>query len=202
MPSRGARSWIVPALVAGAVGAPSGWWITDRLEQANDFCNACHLEAGVRLHAGQRRDFDARPPLSLAGAHGAARVAGREDPAFRCIDCHGGTEALGRSRVKLLSAKDAFWYALGRFDEPEGMRWPLWDADCAKCHASFEEREGAPNPRFHELAVHNHELGMECVACHLVHEGGGLAEADFLHPKHVRSRCAECHREFEEEGEG
>ena len=77
--------------------------------------------------------------------------------------------------MKLLSAKDAFWYAVGRFDEPEGMRWPLWDADCRRCHARFAERStagSAGNPLFHELAVHNAELPVRCVECHAAHERG------------------------------
>ncbi|MEN8183984.1 MAG: hypothetical protein ABFS46_15770 [Myxococcota bacterium] len=191
--------WLGAASVVGSLAATTGWWVTDRLEQRNDFCNACHLPDGVPLHLESRRDFDALLPASLAAAHGSASVEDRDDPAFRCIDCHGGTGALGRARVKLLSARDAFWYAVGHFEEPEGMRWPLQDADCRRCHASFSEGEesASGNPLFHELAVHNHRLGVACVSCHVVHEPG-LAEVDFLDPAHVRARCAECHPEFEE----
>jgi nitrate/TMAO reductase-like tetraheme cytochrome c subunit len=192
------RRWLMLAGVAGVVSAPTGWWVTDRLEQRNDFCNACHLPNGEPLHLENRRDFDALPAASLAAAHGAAGVDGRSDPAFRCIDCHGGTGALGRARVKLLSARDAFWYVVGRFEEPEGMHWPLLDADCRRCHESFgESRSAAWGDPFHELAVHNHNLGMSCVTCHLTHEPG-RAELDFLEPAHVRGRCAQCHPEFEE----
>lgn len=193
------RRWLVAAAAVGALAAATGWWVTDRLEQRNDFCNACHLPDGVPLHLENRRDFDAFPPPSLAAAHGAARVAARHDPAFRCIDCHGGTGLLGRSRVKLLSARDAFWYVVGRFEEPEGMHWPLLDRDCRRCHESFGETPSAAwgDPAFHELAVHNHRLGMACVTCHRTHEPG-RAELDFLDPTHVRARCAECHPEFEE----
>jgi hypothetical protein len=92
---------------------------------------------------------------------------------------------------------------VGRFDEPEGMRWPLWDADCRRCHARFAERStagSAGNPLFHELAVHNAELPVRCVECHPVHERGGLPDHDFLLPPRVRAQCARCHPEFEEEG--
>jgi hypothetical protein len=175
--------------------APIGWMASDRLEQRNEFCTACHLRDGSPLHRAKAEDFAARPPSTLAAAHAAAGVDGRADPAFRCIDCHGGTGAVGRVRVKLLSARDAFWYAVGRFEEPDRMRWPLWDDDCATCHARFEERAPAPgvDPAFHELAVHNAELGVACVACHAAHEGGGLADHDFIRPAAVRARCAECH---------
>ena len=200
LPRTGRRwRWLVAAGVAGAVTAPTGWWVTDRLERRNDFCNACHLPDGAALHLANREDFDAVPPASLAAAHGAAQVEGRDDSAFRCIDCHGGTGALGRARVKLLSARDAFWYVVGRFEEPEGMHWPLLDADCRRCHESFGEARplASGDPAFHELAVHNHRLGMACVTCHQTHEPG-RADLNFLEPAHVRGRCAECHPEFEE----
>jgi formate-dependent nitrite reductase cytochrome c552 subunit len=190
---------VVGALLAAAVAGPAGWVASDRLERDNEFCVACHLPDGTRLHAGKREDLGDWPPATLAAAHGMAGV--REFDAirpFRCIDCHGGTGVAGRVRVKILSAKDAFWYAVGRFEEPTAMRWPLEDADCRRCHARFDERGRAAgvDPAFHELAVHNAELGVACVDCHLVHDEGGLADHDFLHPEHVRARCAGCHPEL------
>jgi hypothetical protein len=186
-----------------ALAAPAGWLVSDHLEQDNDFCNSCHLAPGQPLHRDVRRDFDAAPPASLAGVHGAARLESREDGAFRCIDCHGGHGLVGRARVKALAAKDAFWYVMGRFEEPQGMRWPLWDEDCRKCHASFDESEGESwrRPRFHQLAVHNVALGVDCVDCHRVHEAGGNPKAYFLETAHVRGQCALCHSEFAESAE-
>jgi hypothetical protein len=188
-------------VLAGIPVGTTGWLVTDRLEQDDDFCNACHLSEDTPLHLEKRRDFDTQPPASLAAAHAVAEVEGRDERVFRCIDCHGGVGIAGRLRVKLLSAKDAFWYVVGHFEEPKGMRWPLLDADCSQCHASFEEAQAGAwrDPKFHELAVHNAALGMGCVECHLTHEPGGLVDANFLHPAQVRSRCAECHPEFEEE---
>lgn len=193
------RRAILGLLVAGFVSAPVGWAVTDRLESDNDFCNACHLEPGLALHADVRRDFDAEEPKSLAGVHGIAPAVHREDAEFRCIDCHGGHSLVGRARVKVLAAKDAFWYVVGRFEEPDGMRWPLWDEDCAKCHDVFEEGEVADwqSPRFHQLPVHNVELGVGCVDCHLSHGGGGNPDAFFLLASRVRTRCALCHSEYE-----
>ena len=78
------------------------------------------------------------------------------------------------------------------------MRWPLWDDDCRKCHERFDESEGDSwrRPRFHQLAVHNVALGVDCVACHQVHAAGGNPDAYFLEAAHVRGQCALCHSEF------
>jgi hypothetical protein len=194
-----ARGALVLLCALGAGLGAAGWWVTDLLERDDDFCNACHLSEDVPLHIEIRRDFDARPPASLAAAHAAAAVRARErEPAFRCIDCHGGASAIGRLRVKALAAKDAFWYVVGRFEEPTHMAWPLWDEDCRRCHAEYSVRGGGLGPAFHELAVHNVELGVDCVECHLAHESGGQADFHFLHSAHVRRQCARCHPEFEE----
>lgn len=200
---RGHGRWLAVAGLLGLVAAPAGWLVTDHLERDNDFCNACHLTPATPLHIEIRRAFDATEPATLAGAHGRARVDARagDEAAFRCIDCHGGASLRGRARVKLLAALDGFWYATGRFDEPDRMAWPLWDEDCAKCHASFDATPSPSwqTPRFHELAVHNVDMPVGCVECHRVHEPGGNAEAHFLHADLVRGRCARCHTEFEEE---
>ena len=195
------RELVAIALAAGVVLAPIGWGVSDFVEQDNDFCNACHLEPGIPLHTETRRNFDAVPAVDLASVHRSVEVATREDSAFRCIDCHGGTSWSGRARVKALAAKDAFWYLAGRFEEPDGMAWPLWDEDCRKCHASFDTAASAEweTPRFHELAVHNADLGLDCVECHRVHDRGGNPDAHFLHADRVQTQCARCHSELEEQ---
>lgn len=192
---------VLVALAAALLLGAAGWVVSDRLEQRNDFCQACHLPDGTPLHQALRRDFDARPPVDLASAHAAAALAAG-DPAFRCFDCHSGTGAVGRARVKLLATKDAFWYVTGRFAEPTRMRVPLRDADCTKCHASFPESEaraagaeGWSRP-FHAIAVHNAGLDRSCVGCHLAHDRGGVPQAYFLSPARLREACAECHNEF------
>jgi nitrate/TMAO reductase-like tetraheme cytochrome c subunit len=186
---------------AGGVAAPVGWFGTDHLEQDDDFCNACHLEPGVPLHIDIRRDFDARPPVNLAGLHARSlhpRRAASEP--FRCIDCHGGVGFLGKARTKLLAAKDGFWWAVGHFDEPQEMAWPLRDEDCRQCHPDFPKSEGGAddsNPPFHALGVHNVALGVSCVECHQSHAAGGSEAFYYLRPAHVRAQCARCHTEFE-----
>lgn len=188
------------ALLGASLGA-AGWVVTDHLEQDDDFCNACHMSTGAALHAEIRRDYDARPAASLAARHAAARVSARAAGAFRCIDCHGGKSLAGRLRVKALAAKDALVYVSGRFEEPETMRWPLWDEDCSACHASFEAAgDDWGSPDFHDLAVHNVDLGVACVECHSAHEAGGDPGAFFLRVASVRAQCARCHSEFEAGG--
>lgn len=187
------------AALAAALSLPLGWVISDRLEQDNDFCNSCHLSSGTPLHIDIRRDFDLTPPQTLAGLHGGSD-SGREDAAFRCIDCHGGASLIGRARVKALAGLDLLWYVVGRFEEPSQMAWPLWDEDCSQCHPTFDSVASLAweTPRFHELPVHNVDLGVDCVECHRSHQAGN-PEAHFLEVSSVRSQCARCHLEFKEE---
>jgi hypothetical protein len=191
------------AVAVAVLGAPLGWWASDQLEQNDAFCTSCHLPSGEPLHADKAADFSSRPAVSLAVAHAVAGNRAHPDGAFRCIDCHGGTDLAGRARVKALSLRDAAIYLTGRFEEPRGMDWPLRDEDCRRCHASFrsssEAAESGGTPRFHALPVHNRKLGVTCVTCHLAHERGGLAELNFLHPAPVRAECVRCHPEL---GEG
>jgi nitrate/TMAO reductase-like tetraheme cytochrome c subunit len=187
--------------LAGLVLGAAGWFGTDALEQDNRFCNACHLDgwvSGTPLHASHRDDFARRPALSLAAAHAAAGNPDRPDsPDFRCIDCHGGVGLVGRARVKLLAAKDAFWWLTGSFSEPDGMHWPLLEEDCRQCHPSFAPKAGSyEDPAFHDLDVHNDRLGVSCVECHGVHEEAANDARWFLAPERVLQQCARCHGEF------
>ena len=188
-------------VLAATVLVATGWIVTDRLEQDDDFCNACHLPDGAPLHIRLRRDFDGRPPVTLASQHAGQRVSSRaDDPAFRCIDCHGGVGLVGRARVKALAARDTVVWLTGHFEEPRGMRHPLRDGDCLQCHPSFEEKQtGFGDPAFHDLSVHNVELGVACVECHLSHVRDGNEDAFFLHAASVRRQCARCHSAFSEE---
>jgi nitrate/TMAO reductase-like tetraheme cytochrome c subunit len=200
--SHGFIAGAVSAWLAGALAmlasVPLGWVVTDRLEQDNDFCNACHLTPERPLHRDIRSAFDAPAPVSLDAVHGSAPVEGRDDRAFRCIDCHGGHDLRSRAKVKVLAGIDAFWWLTGHFEEPDHMAWPLEDGDCAKCHVSFDEDEADEwaSPRFHQLPVHNVDLGVDCVNCHAVHVGGGNPEGYFLIPDRVRSQCARCHSQY------
>ena len=187
--------------LASLVGGPTGWFVTDALERDNDFCNACHLTEGVPLHIDIRREFDAVAPVNLAGLHGGSRVDSRsvdsvDAASFRCIDCHGGSGLIGRAKVKVLAAKDAFWWLTGHFEEPTEMAWPLEEADCRKCHGGFAVKaDDFEAPAFHDIPLHNVDLGVGCVECHLVHLEGDEHNY-FLDAPHTRKQCARCHSEF------
>lgn len=177
------------------------WVGTDSLEQHNDFCNACHLDgwlSGTPLHLEHRDDFAALSAASLAAAHAAAGNQGRPaDPGFRCIDCHGGVGLPGRARVKALAAMDLFWWVVGNFEEPEGMRWPLLDDDCRQCHTDFATKAAQfEDPAFHDLEVHNIRLGVDCVECHIAHDPAVDPNRWFLDSELVLEQCARCHGEF------
>lgn len=186
-------------MVLAAVASASGWFVTDALEANNDFCNACHLPGGAVLHGEIREGFDAQPNHNLAGVHGTAQLdRNGQSRTFRCIDCHGGVGFVGRAKVKVLAAKDVLVWLTGDFDEPDHMQYPLNEADCRQCHESFAKQD-TPDfgpVLFHSLAVHNADLGVNCVECHTVHEGGDDEDAYFLDAQRVREQCGRCHSEF------
>lgn len=198
----GSGMWLFVIAALAFVSAPIAWWTTDILQADNDFCNSCHLPDGTPLHTEIRDDFDGRPPASLAARHADLMLTSRPDsPSIRCIDCHGGVGLVGRVRVKLLSVKDSLQYLTGRFEEPEGMSWPLWDTDCRQCHQSFREKgEGFDGEAFHDKQLHNIGLGVDCVECHTAHDAEGDPELWFLRAASVQLRCAQCHVEYARNG--
>lgn len=190
---------LAAAIAIVVVGSVSGWFVTDALEANNDFCNACHLPDGAVLHGGIREGFDARPASNLAGVHGRAQIEkSGQSRTFRCIDCHGGVGFVGRAKVKALAARDALVWLGGDFDEPDHMQYPLNEADCRQCHETFSRQDTPEHVavQFHSLAVHNADLGVNCVECHTVHDGGADEAVFFLDPEPVREQCGRCHSEF------
>lgn len=189
-------------VVVSVVASSAGWYVTDALEADNDFCNACHLPSGAVLHGEIREGFDARPVHNLAGLHAEAGFQqGNEQRSFRCIDCHGGVGFVGRAKVKALAAKDALIWLTGDFEEPEMMHYPLNEADCRQCHAKFaiQDMPEYEAVQFHSLAVHNADLGVDCVECHTAHDGGDDGDSYFLDAPNVREQCGRCHSEFRRE---
>jgi hypothetical protein len=175
-------------LLAALAGAPAGWLASDHFERQNEFCTSCHLEPGKPLHEQKMSDFVRAPATSLVAAHHGA------EPDFRCIDCHGGASFPNKLRVKAVAARDAFFYVLGRFEEPRDMEHPLWNEDCAQCHATYApERDDA----FHAIDVHNlPDFEYECVKCHQAHPTGRNASLAFLEREPLVAVCQNCHEEF------
>jgi hypothetical protein len=172
-----------------------GWVGVDRLERRNDFCNACHLPDDTPLHLEIRNRFDRVIPQNLAGVHGRGWVEQREDTAFRCIDCHGGAGLLERGTIKLLSARDGIRYAIGDFEEPEGMPFELSAQACRHCHPRFRH-SAAPGwtvSAYHGRPAHDASEAIRCVRCHSVHDADGDAFAYFLNRERVDRQCRECH---------
>jgi len=168
---------------------------SDRLERENDFCNACHLSADTPLHLEIREYFDRVMPQNLAGVHGRGWIEEREDPAFRCIDCHAGSGLLERGKVKILSARDGLRYLVAGFDEPEEMAFDLSRETCLRCHPSFRS-SAAPGWTlwaYHGDSAHDGSDAPRCVRCHSVHQTDGDAFAYFMSRERVDHQCRECH---------
>ena len=181
------KRWSLACAALGLLGAPLGWTISDRLEARNEFCVACHLPDGSPLHRAKGREFEARPAPNLAAAH---RLA---EPDFRCIDCHGGASFVNKLRVRAVAARDAAFWLVGAFEEPEQMAHPLWDEDCTRCHARYHPER---DDDFHALADHNIDFVHRCVECHRSHPGGGRPEFAHLERDVILPICRNCHEEF------
>ena len=177
--------WIVGTV--GLLGAPLGWVLSDELESDDSFCVSCHL-AEAPLHEAKMSDYLSPEAANLAASH---RLA---DADFRCISCHRGASWPNRLRVKVVAARDAGMYLLGRFEEPSAMQHPLWSEDCVQCHSGYDPQlEDA----FHAFDVHNRaDFDHGCVACHQAHPQGGAADFGFVRDEHLKPICRECHEEF------
>lgn len=182
------RRVAIGLVLSGALAAPAGWFVSDRLESRDEFCVSCHLEAGRPLHEAKLREFRAEPSPNLAALHFAS------EERVRCIDCHGGASFVNKLRVKSVAARDALRYLVGAFEEPDSMAHPLWDEDCVQCHADY-----APvrDDDFHAFEAHNvRDFAYACVSCHRAHPVGASSGQHFLDPEVVLPVCRNCHEEF------
>jgi hypothetical protein len=176
----------------------SGAWIgSDRLEQNNDYCNSCHLPGDTPLHVEIRERFDRVVPRNLAGVHGRSWLETREDPAFRCIDCHAGSPVFERFKIKLISARDGARYVTGDFEEPHRMSFDLSVETCQRCHPRFRH-SAAPGwtvQAYHGREEHDQERAdsPRCVRCHSVHGAEGDPVAYFMNRERVDPQCRACH---------
>jgi nitrate/TMAO reductase-like tetraheme cytochrome c subunit len=172
-------------LAAGVIGFVGGAAITDRLEQDNRFCLACHRPEKP-LHAKVYVSFHLVEGklITLAGAHNAIARA-------KCIDCHIGADRKDYLVIKAMAAWDAGRWVVGAYTDPEALRYPLGDRTCLKCHP-----DGGQNLKqekaFHNAAYHRDPRN-GCSDCHRSHLEAP-AETRFLQGTIVKPRCDRCHQ--------
>lgn len=176
--------WAVgAALASGVVGFAAGAAITDRLEQDNRFCIACHRPEKP-LHGKVYESFYPVDGtlLTLAGTHNV-RV--------KCIDCHIGADRKDYLIIKAMAAWDTGRWLVGAYKDPERLRYPLGDRTCLKCHPG-----GGQNPKL-EKAFHNALYHRDprngCSDCHRSHLEAP-AETRFLQSVIVKPLCDQCHQ--------
>lgn len=173
------------ALTSGVVGFATGAAITDRLEQDNRFCIACHRPEKP-LHAKVYGSFYPvhGTLLTLAGAHNA-------NAQVKCIDCHIGADRKDYLIVKAIAAWDTGKWLAGAYKDPETLRYPLGDRTCLKCHP-----DGGQNPpkakAFHNAPYHRDPRN-GCSDCHRSHLEAS-AETRFLLSAIVKPLCEQCHQ--------
>lgn len=158
------------------MGFAAGAAITDRLEQENRFCLACHRPERP-LHAKVYETFFpvGGTLVTMAGAHNEKAQADRKDYLI----------------IKAMAAWDTGRWIVGAYTDPETLRYPLGDRTCLKCHP-----DGGQNPKV-EKAFHNAPYHRDprngCSDCHRSHLEAS-AETRFLQQAIVKPRCDECHQ--------
>jgi predicted CXXCH cytochrome family protein len=184
------RRWLplllagVPLLGAAAFGG--GIVITDRLEEDNTFCTACHLHEKkfTEFHPQQGKQ------ITLAAAHNL-----EGDKNVKCIDCHIGATVTDKMVIKAIAARDTVAYFVGAFQEPTHLRYALGTRTCLKCHLT-----GGKNPAredaFHNTPDHAN-MPLLCYECHTVHPTASV-ETRFLREQTVKPLCQDCHKETEQ----
>lgn len=183
-----------PALGIG--GFTAGALITDRLEQDNRFCIACHAPKLIRvgeitysrLHEKIYREFqpaDGRAS-NLAAGHNLK-------PQVKCIDCHIGAGSRDYLIIKGIAARDAAKYLVGRYREPEGLTYALGERTCLKCHP--DGGQNLKNPKTFHNAPYHRDPRNACSDCHRSHDEAP-AESGFLQQVLVKPRCDSCHLEI------
>jgi nitrate/TMAO reductase-like tetraheme cytochrome c subunit len=151
------------------------------IESHDAFCVSCHLHEAEydRFHGGR-----ASVSLDLAAFHR------RRENGFTCISCHVGEGVRGRAAVLLLAGLDVVHYTIGQYQrELEGMRHPLTDRTCTKCHAP-NDLHGFHREKDH--AAH----AAQCLTCHVVHAPTTetLGFIDYQRwPQEVLGPCQRCH---------
>ena len=179
---RTALVFFVPSwLVANVVIAYAVHRTAYTIESHDPFCVSCHLH---EKELGRFHDNQLPVAEDLAGYHA------RHAKAFTCITCHVGEGVGGRARVLFFAGMDVVTYTGGNFaHDLDGMKHPLTDATCTKCH-----RPGTVGG-FHASPKHT-EYTAACLGCHAVHAKADQAFGfiDYHRwPSSMRERCVSCH---------
>ncbi|MBI1818142.1 MAG: hypothetical protein HYR72_24440 [Deltaproteobacteria bacterium] len=151
------------------------------IESHDAFCVSCHL------HEAEYGRFRAELPSAVPDLAAFHR---RRENDFTCISCHVGEGVKGRAAVLLFAGLDVAHYTTGQYQqEREGMRHPLTDRSCTKCHAPAGLRG------FHREKDHaGHHA--QCLVCHVVHaptsEAFGFIDYHRW-PQEVLGPCQGCH---------
>lgn len=189
------------AFCSGVIGFAAGAAITDRLEQNDRFCIACHRPEKP-LHEEVYKAFHSvgGKVITLAGAHKARGATNlpRRSPwigevygPVKCIDCHIGADRKDYLIIKAMAAWDTAKWVFGTYKDPETLRYPLGDRTCLKCHP-----DGGQNLKV-EKAFHNAPYHRDprngCSDCHRSHLEAP-AETRFLQAAIVKPLCDQCHQ--------
>ena len=182
--------WCAVALAGLAVITSVGFAGLIVKERDNTFCFGCHL------HEEKFKRFTSVPFTDLTGPHHAERV--------RCIDCHGGADAVMRVRIWSLAAVDTAKFFFGDYREPDHMRLQLRSKECTQCHTPIlkhttaltaeqeEALEGRAGNGYHEIRSHD-AVRITCVQCHTAHTTDGNPKAQFIARTRVQPLCRKCH---------
>jgi len=124
------------------------------IESRDPFCISCHLHE--KEFAGFR-DEQSSVAVDLAGFHW------RRGKPFTCITCHVGEGVGGRARVLFFAGMDVLHYTGGNFQhELDGMKHPLSDTACTKCHAPGKIGGFHASPKHAGYTA-------QCLGCHAAH---------------------------------
>jgi predicted CXXCH cytochrome family protein len=177
--------WAVLLLVAFAgVSFLAGVEVTDRLEQDDRFCIACHVPRMLQIYETSQ-PVQGRA-VTLGGTH---HIKGQ----VKCIDCHIGATIQDKVIIKAIAAKDTVKYFTGLFQDVEALTYPLGDRTCLKCHA--DGGQNALDPKAFHNAPYHRDPRNACSDCHRSHDEAP-EEARFLQRDRIKPLCDSCHMEI------
>ncbi|MBM3129605.1 MAG: hypothetical protein FJ009_13380 [Chloroflexi bacterium] len=156
-------------------------------EQANAFCVSCHTEPEMTYLARYFRAVEQDAAEDLAAFHYRAKE-------IRCIDCHGGEGALGRTQVLLYGAHNAFKRYTGFAQQPATIILPLQNEACLKCHDARVRQPGFENHMHNKQFLSPEPVPfIRCSDCHVSHRPAD-ERTTFLFRDAIFPRCEYCHK--------